>query len=286
MQRVEQTESKEVTERYVKAGTARLDSQSGIPVFKYTSGKPPARQHRLLKITDDKDIMWCKKETDRKGTVLKPRHGEVTRLMHGMALKSRKAADISADKSWLSFFIIAKPAHEKQQRVYQFSFADEELFTQAFMALHKLLHEFAVDSRQTALVGMSEELTIIDVQEMMKEYKRLDDAQYELCGLSHFIDWKRLDRAVQLEDDEVDKPKTITPLQEAELNAKIAQASATVAEAQSQAMYEAANRPVPTTEKQMNTELEEFQKLVARATETGDREKKAELSLFYVREAP
>eukprot|EP01043_Picozoa_sp_COSAG02_P004996 COSAG02_NODE_133_length_34692_cov_83.845229_9_plen_3037_part_00 len=275
MLRVEREESEEATMKYVNAGSARLDSQSGIPVIKYTSGKPPARQQRLLRITEDKDIMWIKKE-NAKGTVLKPRHGEITRLMHGMALKSRKAADIHADRSWLSFFIVAKPAHEKEQRVYQFSFADEELFTQAFMALHKLLHDFAKDPRQKALVGMSEEMTIIDVQEMMKDYKRLDDAQYELCGLSHFIDWKRLGAAVQTEDHEVDKPKAATPLQEIQLKAKIAKANATVAEAQSQAMYGAASRPVPMTEKQMQTELKEFQKLVDRATETGDREKKAD----------
>ena len=275
MRRVEQAESEEVTARYVNAGSARLDSQSGIPVIKYTSGTPPARQQRLLRITENKDIMWTKKENAKTGTVLKPRDGEVTRLMHGMALKSRKAADIRADRSWLSFFIVAKPAQEKEQRLYQFSFADEELFTQAFMALHKLLEEFAKDPKQTALVGMSEEMTIIDVQEMMKEYKRLDDAQYELCGLSHFIDWKRLGRAVQVESHEDNKPKTITPLQEAHLRAKIAKANAMVAEAQSQEMYEAGNRPVPTTEKQMDAELQEFQKLVDRATEAGDREQKA-----------
>jgi Ca2+-binding EF-hand superfamily protein/outer membrane protein OmpA-like peptidoglycan-associated protein len=276
MQRVEPADSEEATTKYRNAGVARLDSRSGIPAIKYTSGKPPARQQRFIRITDEnKDILWCKKE-GASGTLLCPRHGEVTRLVHGMALKSRKAKDIRVDKSWLSFFIIAKPEKEKEQRVYQFSFENEELFTQAFLALHNLLREYSADPRQTALIGMTEEMTIIDVQEMMKEYKRQDDAQHELCGLSHFVDWKSLARAPKVDQHEVKKPDTISPLQEATLNAKVAKANATVAEAQSQAMYEAANRPVPNTEKQMKTELAEFEKLVETAEMTKDEGNKAD----------
>ena len=180
MVRVEPAKAAEATAKYANAGSARMDSRSGIPAIKYTSGKPPKREPRILRITEERDITWAKQE-DSRPTVLKIREGDITRLVHGMALKSRKAADIKADRSWLSFFLIAQPPKEKEQRVYQFSCADEELFTQAFLALHKLLRDFSSDPNAD-LVGMSTELTIVDVQEMMADYKRKDDESYELCG--------------------------------------------------------------------------------------------------------
>lgn len=81
-------------------------------------------------------------------------------------------------------------------------------------------------------------------------------------------------RSAVTKKDEKKPEARATPLQEAILKSKIARADADHSDVQSKALYEAAKRPLPSTEKQMEQEVKGYKKLVEAASKAGDHAKK------------